>query len=108
MNDRHQQDGAAPAELPLPDILEQPLSMAGQRDTPRAVFSKMDADLIRVIEDLAYVLIEKGLIALRDLPPQAQNKLLERRGFRDRFQSYREQQSDFVDVLDDSDFGLLR
>jgi hypothetical protein len=108
MIDRHQQDGADPSEFPLHDFEPtRPMAVA-MRESPRATFSKMDADLIRVIEDLAFVLIEKGLIALRDLPPQAQNKLLERRGFRDRFQTYREQQTDFVDVLDDSDFGLLR
>ena len=108
MIDRHQQDGADPSELPLPDTLEQPDPMSAQRETPREVFSKMDSDLIRVLEDLAFVLIEQGLITLGDLPPQAQNKLLERRSFRDRFQAYRASQAEIVDVLDDSDFGLLR
>ena len=108
MIDRHQHDGAEPSEFPHHDFEPtRPMAMAA-RESPRATFSKMDADLIRVLEDLVFVLIEKGVITLRDLPPQAQNKLLERRGFRDRFQTYRAQQTDFVDVLDDSDFGLLR
>ncbi len=108
MFDRNQQDGAAALQLPTPETFEDTAPARGLRETPRDVFSKMDADLIRVIEDLAFVLIEKGLISLRDLPPQAQNKLLERRGFRDRFHAYKAQQSDFVDVLDDSNFGQLR
>ncbi len=108
MTDRHQQDGAAPSELALPETLEQPPAITAQHETARAKFSKMDTELIRVIEDLAFVLIEKGLITLGDLPPHAQNKLLERRGFRDRFQAYRGKQATFVDVLDDTHFGLMR
>ena len=41
--------------------------------------SRLDADFIRVLEDLVEVLIDKGVINLTDLPPEAQQKLSERR-----------------------------
>ncbi|MDQ8020617.1 MAG: hypothetical protein REI94_02180 [Moraxellaceae bacterium] len=47
-------------------------------------FSDLDADFIRVMEDLIDVLIEKGLLRLTDLPPQAQRKLLARKDKRRR------------------------
>lgn len=71
------------------------------------VFNAMDAELIRVIEDLVHVLIGKGLIMLTDLPPRAQAKLLQRAGFRDHLQADGSL-SDYVDRLDDSKFGFLR
>lgn len=41
--------------------------------------SKTDIGLIRVLEDLIDVLINRGLIQFTDLPDAAQTKLLERR-----------------------------
>jgi hypothetical protein len=38
-------------------------------------FAHLDADLIRVIEDVVDVLIDRGLLRLTDLPPDAQRKL---------------------------------
>jgi hypothetical protein len=110
MFDRDQKDSSAAPRVPVPEAFEDSQSARGTRETPRELFSRMDAELIRVIEDLAFALIEKGLLTLRDLPPHAQNKLLDRRGFRDRFHTYRAQHhhTDFVDVLDDSNFGQLR
>lgn len=83
---------------------------ADVRTTPREVFSQMDADLVRVLEDLVYVLIDKGVISLHDLPPHAQAKLLQRHTFRERFsrQISDSRVGDFVDALDDSRFGLMR
>ena len=49
-----------------------------------AIFTEMDASLIRVIEDLVDTLIDRGLLRLTDLPPQAQTKLLARKGARER------------------------
>ncbi|MEC5397914.1 hypothetical protein [Uliginosibacterium sp. H1] len=49
-------------------------------------FSDLDADFIRVMEDLIDVLIEKGVLRLTDLPPQAQRKLLARKDKRRRLQ----------------------
>lgn len=47
-------------------------------------FLTLDLDLIRVIEDVVDVLIDRGLLRLTDLPPDAQRKLLARKGARAR------------------------
>ena len=49
-----------------------------------AAFGTLDADFIRVTEDLIYTLIEKGLLQFTDLPPDAQRKLQARDTFRNR------------------------
>ena len=41
--------------------------------------SQSDASLVRVLEDLIDVLINRGVIQFTDLPEEAQAKLLERR-----------------------------
>lgn len=41
-----------------------------------------DLGLLRVLEDLIVLLIEKGVIAWTELPPPAQTKLIERRSLR--------------------------
>jgi hypothetical protein len=83
---------------------------AGRAATPREAFDKMDADLIRVLEDLVFVLIDKGVITLAELPPHAQTKLLNRKGFRDRMHTHvsNAKNAEFSVTLDDSKFGLLR
>ncbi len=45
-------------------------------------FERLDQDFIRVIEDVIYMLIDKQLIVLTDLPVAAQRKLAERRNLR--------------------------
>ncbi|MBB5018232.1 hypothetical protein HNQ59_001517 [Chitinivorax tropicus] len=45
-------------------------------------FSSLDSDLIRVIEDLIDVLIDKNVLRLTDLPHEAQKKLLARKSLR--------------------------
>ena len=47
-------------------------------------FASLDVTFIRVIEDVVDVLIHKGVMRLTDLPSQAQEKLMARKGFRDR------------------------
>src|SRR5687768_10222157 len=49
-----------------------------------AAFGSLDADFVRVTEDLIYTLIEKGLLQFTDLPPDAQRKLQARDSFRAR------------------------
>ncbi len=44
-----------------------------------------DAGMVRVLEDLINLLIDKGLIAVTDLPEAAQQKLLARGALRNRF-----------------------
>ena len=48
------------------------------------VFSSLDADFIRVTEDLINTLIERRLLQFTDLPAEAQRKLRARESFRDR------------------------
>ena len=49
-----------------------------------AAFGSLDADFVRVMEDLIYTLIEKGLLQFADLPSEAQRKLQARESFRNR------------------------
>ncbi|MFI9652695.1 tryptophan synthase subunit beta like protein [Guyparkeria sp. GHLCS8-2] len=43
---------------------------------------RSDAELVRVVEDLTNLLIEKGVIRFTELPAAAQRKLLDRRQLR--------------------------
>ena len=46
-------------------------------------FAELDADFIRVIEDLIYTLVDRGVFQFTDLPADAQRKLLARERFRE-------------------------
>lgn len=45
-------------------------------------FSRLDADFVRVVEDLIDVLIARHVINITDLPPEAYAKLCSRKGYR--------------------------
>ncbi len=62
----------------------------------QAQFSELDADFIRVIEDLIDTLIAKGVLRLTDLPQDAQKKLLARKTLRGRLR-------DDLKLLDDDE-----
>jgi hypothetical protein len=47
-------------------------------------FDRLDADFVRVLEDLIDTLIVKNVLNITDLPEQAQAKLFARKGFRER------------------------
>ena len=47
-------------------------------------FASLDADFIRVIEDVIDTLISKNVINITDLPIEAQTKLFGRKGYRER------------------------
>ena len=47
-------------------------------------FAGLDADLVRVLEDLIDVLIERNILRVTDLPAEAQQKLFDRKTFRNR------------------------
>ena len=47
-------------------------------------FSRLDADFIRVLEDVIDALTSRNLINITDLPDIAQTKLFARKSFRDR------------------------
>ena len=51
---------------------------------PDAAFATLDADFIRVIEDVIDTLISKNVINITDLPLEAQTKLFGRKGYRQR------------------------
>lgn len=51
-------------------------------------YSKLDADFVRVLEDVIDTLIVKNILNITDLPAEAQAKLFARKGFRER-QSHR-------------------
>ena len=47
-------------------------------------FSQLDADFVRVLEDVIDTLITKNILNITDLPEQAQAKLFARKSFRER------------------------
>ncbi len=65
---------------------------------------KSDLGLVRVLEDLVEVLIERNVLMFTDLPQQAQDKLRERRGLRKEF-AYIETLFGPDDDYDDGDDG---
>ncbi len=49
-----------------------------------AGFARLDADFVRVIEDVIDALIARHVINITDLPAEAQAKLFARKSFRER------------------------
>jgi hypothetical protein len=51
-----------------------------ENDTQQTLemLQKSDLEMVRVLDDLIYLLIRKGVIAITDLPPMAQVKLMNR------------------------------
>jgi hypothetical protein len=47
-------------------------------------FARLDADFVRVLEDVIDTLIERHVINITDLPDQAQAKLFARKSYRER------------------------
>ena len=58
--------------------------MAADQDRYKQDLSELDAGFIRVLEDLIDALIANGTLRLTDLPPQALEKLAERKRTRQR------------------------
>lgn len=94
---------------------DQDLQRFLQTDSPeqRAQRELMESDmsLIRVIEDLIDVLIERGAIMFTDFPEPVQQKLLGRRGLRKEF-SYMDdlfnpEEGDFLPPPDEDGEGFL-
>lgn len=75
----------APAGVPSPEQLsaDHPEVQAFLGSPELEGFGRLDADFVRVIEDVIDVLLSRHLIQLTDLPPEAQAKLLRRKGARD-------------------------
>lgn len=74
------QPGAGLSELPAgsPELLEFMRSL----ELEQGSLQQSDMRLVRVLEDLIDLLIERDLIRFTDLPLPAQEKLLERRSLR--------------------------
>lgn len=53
-----------------------------QSASPHTRFEESDRDVVRVLDDLINLLVEKNTIRFTDLPLAAQRKLLERKGLR--------------------------
>ena len=64
----------------LADNHAQVLAFLGQQQA--AAFQQLDADFIRVLEDLIDVLVDKHVINMTDLPAAARDKLAARRDHR--------------------------
>jgi len=97
---RHAVDGG---EL-LSDDHPEVQAFVGNTDPgAREGFSRLDADFVRVIEDVIDTLIVRNILNITDLPEQAQAKLFARKSFRERVSksSLRlfEQPTDFGDVI---------
>lgn len=60
------------------------LSFLGQPSADGAAdrFSELDADFVRVLEDLVDTLVARNVINLTDLPLRARDKLYQRKGHR--------------------------
>ena len=76
-------DGAQGAEF-LPDDHGDVQAFVGNGANARDDFSRLDADFVRVIEDVIDTLIVKNVLNITDLPEQAQAKLFARKSFRER------------------------
>jgi hypothetical protein len=74
-------------------------------------FDRLDADFVRVIEDVIDTLIVKNIINITDLPEQAQAKLFARKSFRERITQHSLRlfgESGMGDVIGDTQLDELR
>jgi hypothetical protein len=77
---RHESDGAREF---LADEHPDVQAFVGHAVRPEE-FGRLDADFVRVIEDVIDTLIVKNVINITDLPGEAQAKLFARKSFRER------------------------
>ena len=70
--------------------------MSDNRPVQKVELSELDADFIRVLEDLIDALLANGTLRVTDLPAEALAKLNRRKDARARLR-------DSVDLIDDSD-----
>lgn len=60
----------------------------GDGGEPARQFASLDADLVRVLEDLIDALIQRNVLMVTDLPLEAQQKLFNRKNVRDQMKNY--------------------
>jgi hypothetical protein len=104
---RHESDDAREF---LPDDHPDVRAFVGTAPPRPEEFGRLDADFVRVLEDVIDTLIVKNVINITDLPEQAQAKLFARKSFRERVTKHALRlfgDSGFSDVIDNTDFGGL-
>jgi hypothetical protein len=92
----------------LPDGSPELLSFLGPSSTTPNEFGRLDADFVRVIEDVIDTLIVKNVINITDLPGEAQAKLFARKSFRERASRNSLRlfsDSSYDKLIDDTSFG---
>jgi hypothetical protein len=95
----------------LPEGHSELMAFIGHNAADPSDFGRLDADFVRVIEDVIDTLIVKNIINITDLPGEAQAKLFARKSFRERASRNSLRlfsESHFGDVIDDTNFGELR
>jgi hypothetical protein len=106
----HRSDDAGVLEF-LPDDHPDVRAFLGAAPVEPDAFGRLDADFVRVLEDVIDTLIVKNVINITDLPEQAQAKLFARKSFRERVTRHSLKlfgDSGFSEVIDDTNFGDLR
>lgn len=68
--------------LSSPELVSFIQNAPNREELTRVVLDQLDLDMVRVIEDLIDILIERNLMIFTDLPPAVQNKLLFKRKIR--------------------------
>lgn len=76
------QANAECSEWVEPDDAELRAFLEGGRPAHERLLEASDRELVRVVEDLVEVLVDKGVIRFTDLPEAAQRKLRSRRDLR--------------------------
>ncbi len=98
----HRERSAQATEF-LDDLHPEVHAFLGRPAPSNEDFSRLDAEFVRVIEDVIDTLIVKNVINITDLPAEAQAKLFARKSFRERVSkaSLRlfAQPTDFGDVI---------
>ena len=86
-------------------------AFVGATPVRKEEFGRLDAEFVRVLEDVIDTLIVKNVINITDLPPEAQAKLFARKSFRERVTRHSLRlfgDSGFAGVINDTGFSDLR
>lgn len=79
----HRHDPGLGEQL-LPNDVELQAFLGTDDADPQGTFDQLDADFIRVLEDVIDALVSRNLITITDLPGIAQTKLFDRKSYRER------------------------
>ena len=96
----------------LPEGHSELMAFIGHSAPSTSEFGRLDADFVRVIEDVIDTLIVKNVINITDLPGEAQAKLFARKSFRERvsrnsLRLFGDTTPFGTTVIDDTNFGEL-